>query len=108
MSTKITWYQDRFMRKLDSKLEEATTEATEILKEDTINKAPIKTGFLRDNIKSVSTTTYDHKNISQVISYAPYSILLEKGTRYMSPKPFMVPALYASFNRMMAKFRNLF
>lgn len=66
--------------------------ALEILNEETVKdaqqRAPVRTGFLRDNISGEVTGTS-----LVVTSAAPYSIFVEAGTRRMAARPFLTPAV---------------
>lgn len=57
--------------------------------------APVDTGNLRGSI-----TWEIRKRGNQIVGVVgtnvPYSIYIEKGTRYMRPQPFLVPALSAA------------
>lgn len=52
------------------------------------SRAPVDTGFLRDNIQ-ITTETDDE---IEVTSQAEYSIYVEEGTSRMPSRPFMLPA----------------
>ena len=59
--------------------------------EEMKGKAPVKTGFLRDNI------TLEQANIQQlrIVSGAPYSIFVEFGTYKMQPREFFYSTVFA-------------
>lgn len=52
-------------------------------------RAPVDTGFLRDNIAASKVDALT----SRIDSFAPYSVYLEKGTRFMDAQPFFQPAI---------------
>lgn len=62
--------------------------AAEKIAELARQKAPVRTGFLRDHIIARHLA-----RSSQVESWAPYSGFVEFGTRYMSAQPFLRPAI---------------
>jgi HK97 gp10 family phage protein len=84
------------LTRLGALLELELTKALEQLKEETVSdargRAPVKTGFLRDNI-SGSVTTGPGMVIATIVSAAPYSGFVDMGTRRMAARPFFTPAV---------------
>lgn len=62
-----------------------------LLQKKAQQKAPVDTGFLKQHIQPPKIENNGYS--AEVISSAEYSIHLEYGTRFMSAKPFMRPAL---------------
>jgi HK97 gp10 family phage protein len=53
--------------------------------------APVKTGYLRENIK---THIEDGGLYAKVISHSDYSMFVEFGTSKQEAQPFMIPAYF--------------
>lgn len=80
------------LQRLGELLEIEVEKALQTLSEETVKdaqqRAPVRTGFLRDNISGQVTGP----NLV-VTSAAPYSIFVEAGTRRMAARPFLTPAV---------------
>lgn len=63
-------------------------------------------GYLVSQITMDVKTKTDGSVIGQIISAAPYSKALEFGTRHMSPRPFMQPALMKNKRKIEAMFKK--
>ena len=57
--------------------------------EEARRRAPVDTGYLRSSIDGNYIDEFEY----EVIAEADYAIFVEKGTRYMSPQPFMEVSL---------------
>lgn len=68
---------------------EVISQAADRMVSDAKSFAPVRTGFLRDNIMITNQNAY----AIQVSSLAYYSIFVEFGTRFMQPEPFFLPAV---------------
>lgn len=53
--------------------------------------APVRTGFMRNNIAQTEDATPDHLRVTME-SQADYSVFVEYGTVNMDAQPFMTPA----------------
>lgn len=71
---------------------EAVIRGAEVLKEEVINKAPKKTGKLKE---SITITSVENGKVSVHTGEAFYSHFLEFGTTKVAAKPFMEPAFNA-------------
>lgn len=60
------------------------------LNKEMVEKAPVKTGFLRRSIKLSKGDNGMSVTVEPTAEYAPY---LEYGTRFMKERPFVKPAL---------------
>ena len=67
------------------------------------SKAPVDTGFLRDNIEVESVSDIN----AVVTSGAEYSIYVEEGTSRMSAQPFMQPTLSEMENEFYAMVQKI-
>ena len=76
-------------RKVLEQSEKVVKNNTERLKASAKEKAPVDTGFLKNNI----TSSYPDRLEGHVKSEAAYSGYQEYGTRFQTGKPFMRPAL---------------
>ena len=83
---------------LESVETESIQEICDMLVEKAQSKAPVDTGFLRDNIVVESVSA--GKGV--VTSQADYSIYVEEGTSRQSPQPFMEPARLEAENEAIA------
>lgn len=63
---------------------------------------PVKTGYMRDN-----TVDRAIEGGAEIHSPAPYSGFVEFGTRYIAPRLFWRPSMYASIDRLKAKIREV-
>jgi HK97 gp10 family phage protein len=65
--------------------------------------APVKTGFLRENIIVI-----EGSNQTEIASLAPYSLFVEFGTARTAAKPFLRPAYHSFqyFQRVSARHRD--
>lgn len=86
--TELTAVLENATDKVQRQAESVIKNHTEIVKSKAWGKAPVDTGFL----KSVISSEYGGME-GRVISQAHYSGYLEFGTRFMSARPFMRPAL---------------
>jgi HK97 gp10 family phage protein len=73
-------------------LEAVVNETAQAAAEDAQRRAPVDTGFLRDNIRALAEPGLE----AQVVSEAPYSDAVEFGTAANSPQPFFRPAMDAA------------
>lgn len=69
-------------------ISDALQEAGNQVVQQAQSRAPVLTGFLRDNIK-ITESTNEHVVVT---SEAEYSIYVEEGTYKMVARPFMLPA----------------
>lgn len=65
------------------------SQAADKMVSDARSFAPVRTGFLRDNISITNQNSY----AIQVSSVAYYSVFVEFGTVHMQPEPFFLPAV---------------
>lgn len=72
----------------DTAIAQALKEAGTQLVQQAQSRAPVATGFLRDNIK----ITEEAADRVVVTSEAEYSIYVEEGTYKMPARPFMMPS----------------
>jgi HK97 gp10 family phage protein len=75
---------NRISQGMQTMVTQQVNESAQQMVSDMKGEAPVRTGFLRDNI-SVSGS---NEIAAQVSSLAYYSIYLEMGTWKMSPRPF--------------------
>ena len=75
----------------DGVLADGVSRGAEIAAEAARGMCPVRTGALRNSIKTECSGT--HAEISANCSYAGY---VEFGTYKMAARPFMVPGLYSS------------
>lgn len=61
-------------------------------------RMPVKTGYMRSN-----TVDRPIEGGAEVHSPAPYTGFVEFGTRYITPRLFWRPSMYASIDRLKAK-----
>jgi len=83
----------QFERRFNEELETAVEKTTEFIVNAAKQGAPVKTGFLRNEIKEGVTRTVGKIIKGEVISDAPYSIWVELGTAFTAAHPYMRPAL---------------
>ena len=90
----IKWHPEKFLKKLDKTLVDKLDESASHVAEESKTRAPVKTGNLRD---SIDYTVNEYGELKATVkSHAPYSLFLELGTRKMSPRAYLRPALDAS------------
>jgi HK97 gp10 family phage protein len=75
--------------KLPAAAFEVISQAADKMVSDAKSFAPVRTGFLRDNISITNQNSY----AIQVSSVAYYSAFVEFGTSKMQPEPFFLPAI---------------
>ncbi len=89
---------------LQRRAEQVIQKAAMDIEKDAKTRAPVDTGFLRDNINAEQQTPLEW----WVIAHAEYSIYQELGTRFMRAHPFLFPALEAARSRFLAAWGKLF
>lgn len=90
--TGIQEFQDKLSvlsQRLPQAAFEVISQAADKMVSDAKSFAPVRTGFLRDNIQITNQNSY----AIQVSSLAYYSIFVEMGTSHMEPEPFFLPAV---------------
>lgn len=80
---------NRLTERLPQAAFEVISQAADRMVSDARSFAPVRTGFLRDNISITNQNAY----AIQVSSLAYYSVFVEFGTRFMQPEPFFLPAV---------------
>ncbi len=68
----------------------------------------VDTGFLRTSIAAFNVKREGDDVIGQVAAHAKYAIYLEKGTRKMKPRPFLMVTLKERGQALQALFNRLF
>ncbi len=89
----------RQLKRLDTKVRTSIVrsglrEGAKVAKQAAEAKAPVDSGFLRDNIKIKTRKRGD--KITAIVGFAEdayYGRFIELGTKHMSAKPFLRPAL---------------
>jgi HK97 gp10 family phage protein len=100
----------RLMTNLDVPINEAATEYTHKVVEDAKMIVPVKTGRLRNNIRS-----YNRGNSHIVEANTEYAGYVEFGTSRQNPQPYLFPSLLYNksfleeelYKRIYAFFKNL-
>lgn len=100
--SKFNKLQDFF----DHGLEQILEQWLQDVEKEAKSLAPIRTGFLRDNISSLGTSIANDVIKGSVASAAQYSSFLEFGTIKMSAKPFLKPALENKIDELVNRIRN--
>ena len=106
MNVKLTWYGDSLIDAIRAANDDALFEGARILAERAAERAPVRTGALRDSAYAAGggQSTYRggrgyRKEIkppagTAVAAFAsPYAHLVEFGTVRMAARPFLRPAL---------------
>lgn len=83
------------MRKMDEACKETIKETCNDIEKMAKQFAPVRTGALRDSIKSKTDAME-----GTVYSTARYAGYVENGTRYMKAQPFLRPAVDAGLKTM--------
>lgn len=83
------------LRQMPGMLTAQVNPETEKAAQDALKMAqtlvPVRTGALRDSLQQIITETG-----AEILARRPYAIYLEYGTRRMSARPFLLPALRES------------
>lgn len=81
---------DALLTHWDDALEAIVVKVANDVLSDAQGRAPVKTGYMRDSGRVEPA----EDRFSRYVHFtAPYSAYLEYGTRYMSPRPYLLPAL---------------
>ncbi len=99
-TTQLKTAQAQVQRRAEQVIQNAARD----VQKGAMQRAPVDTGFLRDNINAEQQTPLEW----WVIAHAEYSIYQELGTRFMRAHPFLFPALEAARSRFLAAWGKLF
>ena len=78
-------------RKLDRLVQQETEKTAQEALSRAQSLVPVRTGALRNSLQQSPIT-----NGAEILARRPYAIYLEYGTRRMSARPFLLPALQES------------
>jgi HK97 gp10 family phage protein len=90
-------------RKMRNRMQDIVRETTHNIEAGAKQRAPVRTGFLRNSIHS----EFLGSMTGHVVVGAEYGIYVEMGTRYMSPRPYLLPSVETERVRFFAKMRAL-
>lgn len=80
----------------------------EQVEKDAKTIAPVRTGFLKDNIRSLGTRIAGDVIKGSVLSAAEYSSFVEDGTSRMSAQPFLKPSFEKNIDELVTELTQLF
>jgi HK97 gp10 family phage protein len=85
----------KYVRQIEAEIEkdakQAVKESSYLMEAQAKALAPVKTGYMRSNIK----TYFNEGGLSgEVISHAEYSLFVEFGTSKQEAQPYMMPAYF--------------
>jgi len=89
--TEIISRLEAIPEKILSILEEVYNEVGHEMVSEMQQRAPVRTGYLRDHIQMTASSPEG----MTIISEAPYSVFVEFGTYKMRAQPFFYPVVYA-------------
>uniref|UniRef100_A0A6H1ZXJ0 Putative tail protein n=1 Tax=viral metagenome TaxID=1070528 RepID=A0A6H1ZXJ0_9ZZZZ len=104
---KWQWHIEEFLLKLEPKITDALEDSIEMMADSAKDKAPVKTGRLKNSIYTESFHPDKCSWVGRVISPVPYTQCVEFGTRKRSAKPFMRQAFRGTWSKVMARFRGI-
>jgi len=86
----LAWYPEKFLSELDSKVDNALDQLTDMVRDDAKSTCPVRTGALKESIRKEIDSSI---KTGYVGSDLDYSVPVELGTSKREPNPFLRRAL---------------
>lgn len=96
------------LRRWPAIAEEIVTKHLNVIVERAKELAPVDTGFMRDNIRSLGTQITNDLIQGQILSAADYSSFVEFGTKYQHEQPHLRPAVEEELENLISELVNAF
>jgi len=88
----LDWHPEKFLSEVDSKVNSALDQLTDMVRDDAKSTCPVRTGALKKSIRKEIDTDPSIKT-GYVGSDLDYSVPVELGNRGREPNPFLRRAL---------------
>ena len=92
MATKIKWHGDKLIKEVGLKCFQTMEKACLLVERDAKRMCPVDTGRLRASLSHEIERSKDG-TVGRVGTNVEYGVYVEYGTRKMSAKPYLRPAL---------------